>query len=265
MNENLKWGAAAVAVVGLSVGAVVYFSHRDKEKPVEKPPVAALPAPEPVAPPEPAIKNPLPPTETQQPLPKLEDSDQPMTSSLEEVLGKEAIERFVISKDLIRHIVVSVDNLAEEKVAERIRPVKRTPGSFVVSGTEDAPVLDPANYERYAPALAVIRSADTKQLVALYKRYYPRFQEVYESLGHPPEYFNDRVIVVIDDLLAAPDLEGPVALARPNVLYEYADPNLEARSAGQKAMMRMGSANAAVVKAKLRELRAELATPQPSH
>jgi hypothetical protein len=264
MNENLKWGAAAVAVVGLSVGAVLYFSYRDKAPPVTKPPVAVAPAPEPVLPPEPAVKNPLPPAESQVPLPKLEDSDQPMASSLEEVLGKEAIERFVIPKDLIRHIVVTVDNLAAEKVAERIRPVKRTQGSFVVSGTEDAPVLDPANYERYAPALAVIRSADTKQLVAVYKRYYPRFQEVYESLGHPPEYFNDRLIEVIDDLLAAPDLQAPVPLARPNVLYEYADPQLEARSAGQKAMMRMGSANARVVKDKLRELRSELAANKPA-
>ena len=263
MNENLKWGAAAVAVVGLSVGAVLYFSHRDKTPPlVEKPPVAVAPAPEPL-PPEPAIKNPLPPSDSQKPLPKLEDSDQPMASSLEEVLGKEAIERFVIPKDLIRHIVVTVDNLATEKVAERIRPVKRTPGSFVVSGTEDAPVLDPTNYERYAPALAVIRTADARQLVAVYKHYYPRFQEVYESLGHPPEYFNDRLIEVIDDLLAAPDLQGTVALARPNVLYEYADPSLESRSAGQKALMRMGSANAKVVKDKLRELRGELASVKP--
>jgi hypothetical protein len=33
---------------------------------------------------------------------------------------------------------------------------------------------------------------------------------------------------------------------------------LEARSAGQKIMMRMGSENAAKVKAKLREIRSEL-------
>jgi hypothetical protein len=264
MNENFKWGAAAVAVVGLSVGAVVYFSYRDKDAPPPaKPAVVAAPVPV-EEPPEPAVKNPLPPADSQAPLPKLEDSDQPMANSLEEVLGKEAIERFVIPKDLIRHIVVTVDNLAAEKVAERIRPVKRTPGSFVVSGTEDAPVLDPTNFARYDAAVALVRTADTKQLVAVYKHYYPRFQEVYESLGHPPEYFNDRLIEVIDDLLAAPDLQGPVALARPNVLYEYADPKLESRSAGQKAMMRMGSANAKVVMDKLRELRGELATQKPA-
>jgi hypothetical protein len=47
-------------------------------------------------------------------------------------------------------------------------------------------------------------------------------------------------------------------LARPKVLYEFADPQLEGRSAGQKVMMRMGSQNAARVKAKLREIRREL-------
>jgi len=42
------------------------------------------------------------------------------------------------------------------------------------------------------------------------------------------------------------------------VLYAYADPDLEARSAGQKIMMRMGADNEAKVKAKLRELRRAL-------
>ena len=95
-------------------------------------------------------------------------------------------------------------------------------------------------------------------MVATYTRHYPLFQEAYESLGHPPEYFNDRLIEVIDHLLAAPELRGPIALARPNVQYEFADPALEARSAGQKALIRMGSDNPKIVKDKLRELRAEL-------
>ena len=40
--------------------------------------------------------------------------------------------------------------------------------------------------------------------------------------------------------------------------YEYADPKLESRSAGQKLLMRMGSDNARTIKDKLRELRSEL-------
>jgi hypothetical protein len=41
-------------------------------------------------------------------------------------------------------------------------------------------------------------------------------------------------------------------------MYRYADPELEARSAGQKVLMRIGNANAAVVKDKLRAIRREL-------
>jgi hypothetical protein len=257
MNENFKWGAAAVAVVGLSVGAIVYLSWKDQEPP-PKPPVAAAVPPEPAVPEEPAVKHPLPTPPAQEPLPSLADSDQSMRKALEGIIGNEPAERFIVTKDLVRHIVVSIDNLPEQKVAERIRPIKSPPGKFAAGGTEDAPVLDPANYERYKPLVDMIRSTDTQRLIATYTRYYPLFQEGYESLGHPPQYFNDRLIEVIDHLLETPDLQGPIALAQPNVLYEFADPALESRSAGQKALIRMGSENAQAVKDKLRELRSEL-------
>jgi hypothetical protein len=259
MNENFKYIAAAAAVVGLSIGAVVYISYHSKGKPVppSQPPVVAAPAP-PAAPAEPDIKHPLPAPENQEPLPSLNDSDEPMQNAIAGLIGKESVEQFVISKDLVRHIVVSVDNLTTEKVAERIRPMKPVPGKFAVRGSDDAPVLDPANYERYKPLVQLIGSMDNQQLVATYTRYYPLFQEAYESLGHPPQYFNDRLIEVIDHLLATPELDGRIALTQPNVQYEFADPKLESRSAGQKALIRMGSDNARAVKNKLRELRSEL-------
>jgi hypothetical protein len=49
-----------------------------------------------------------------------------------------------------------------------------------------------------------------------------------------------------------------VHLVQPSVLYRYADERLEKLSAGQKLLIRMGPANAAVIKAKLREIQAEL-------
>ena len=56
-------------------------------------------------------------------------------------------------------------------------------------------------------------------------------------------------------LRAAPDPEAPIRLEQPKILYQYADPNLENRSAGQKIMMRIGRNNAAVLKQKLTEIR----------
>src|SRR5262245_20234353 len=113
MNENIKWIAAAVAVVGLAIGAVVYRDSWWKDKPPPEPAkVATAIPPEPVAPaePEPAIKHPLPEPEMKQPLPSLNDSDEPVKSSLAELIGQESIERFVFTKDLVRHVVVTIDN-----------------------------------------------------------------------------------------------------------------------------------------------------------
>jgi hypothetical protein len=263
MNENLKWTAAAVAVVGLSIGAIIYFSRKEQAAPPAKPVVAA--PVQPTLPEEPAIKHPVPASAKEEPLPPLDESDQPLQKALAGLIGQESIERFVVSKDLVRHIVVSVDNLPDQKVAQRIRPVKSIPDKFAVGGTEDAPVLDPSNYERYKPLVQLIQSTDTQRLAATYTRYYPLFQDAYESLGHPPQYFNDRLIEVIDHLLATPDLKGPIALAQPGVLYEFADPNIESRSAGQKALIRMGSENATAVKSKLQELRAVLVAQKPGN
>jgi hypothetical protein len=50
---------------------------------------------------------------------------------------------------------------------------------------------------------------------------------------------------------------------QPKVLYEFADAELEARSAGQKLLMRMGAANAERVKTRLRQFRAEITVAPP--
>ena len=60
------------------------------------------------------------------------------------------------------------------------------------------------------------------------------------------------------------ELDGPVELTRPNVMYTFADPTLEARPAGQKLLLRMGPDNADAIKAKLGELRAIITAAPPA-
>jgi len=134
-------------------------------------------------------------------------------------------------------------------------PLKPVPGAFEARG---GTAIDARNAARYAPYVALVQALDARSTVDLYVRFYPLFQKAYAELGDPRGYFNDRVVAAIDDLLAAPDPKEPPALARPGVLYQFDDPQLEARSAGQKLMLRIGGGNAAKVKAKLREIRAEL-------
>lgn len=266
MNENFKYIAAAVAVVGLTIGSVVYIYQGKKPKPVAPPAATAQLPPEATETPppaEPAVKHPLPEPATPEALPSLDDSGPSMQGAIAEVLGKEFADKFVIQDQLVRHIVVSIDNLPEKKLAERIRPVKSVPGAFAAGGTADAPILDSTNYERYKPLVQIIQNSDTQQLVAVYKRYYPLFQEAYANLGHPPEYFNDRLVQVIDHLLETPEIQGPLTLTQPGLRYEYADESIESRSAGQKILIRMGGENAAAIKEKLRQLRAAVVASQP--
>lgn len=261
MNENVKWGAAAVAVVGVLIGGMLWFSRwKRAEEPPAPPPAVVDATPPPVVEEEPAVRHPLPEPEPQAALPGLDDSDPPMRGALEGLFGRGAVEQFGVTEDVIRKIVVTIDNLSTEHLAERVRPVKRIPGELRVAGEEDSFELDPANFERYKPLVELLRGLDTEFLVSTYVRYYPLFQEAYANLGHPPEYFNDRLIQVIDHLLETPDLPQPLALTRPGMRYEYADPSIESRSSGQKLLIRMGPENAAVIKTKLRELRAALVT-----
>jgi hypothetical protein len=136
-------------------------------------------------------------------------------------------------------------------------PLQPVRGSFVAA-VGAAPSIDAANFARYTPYVRVLESVDARAMVQKYVRAYPLFQRAYEELGYPGKYFNDRLMQAIDDMLAAPELDGPIALVQPKVVWQFADPELEGRSAGQKMLMRMGKDNERRVKAKLREIRREL-------
>jgi hypothetical protein len=137
-------------------------------------------------------------------------------------------------------------------------PLNPVPGRLAVAGGDDAATLSAANSARYAPYVRVFESVDEHALVQGYVGAYALFQRAYEELGYPGQYFNDRLMDAIDDMLASPAIDGPVRLVQSKVLYEFADPDLESRSAGQKIMLRMGRDNASRVKAKLRAIRGEL-------
>ena len=97
----------------------------------------------------------------------------------------------------------------------------------------------------------------------LYRHYYPLLQRAYEDLGYPQRV---SMIGCWPSSIIYSRLRtraGPLALVRPKVFWEFADPDLEARSAGQKLLLRLGSTNAAVVERKLRELRSLVAASPP--
>lgn len=260
-DDTKKWLYWAIpAVVAVAIGVALYYgrSHRQAEQAAQTPAVTVPEAPAPAA--EPPVRNPLEETPPPKPLPPLADSDPSLQESLGGVFGR-TLDPFLVPKNIVRHTVVTIDNLPRKKTAVQMWPVKPIGGELAATreGNTEEFTLSAANYARYDPVIKILQNTDAAQIATLYKQYYPLFQEAYVSLGYPDRYFNDRLVEVIDHLLATPDVTGPIKLKRPSVNFEFADAELEGLSSGQKLLIRMGSANAAIVKNKLRELRQAVA------
>lgn len=268
MKRTLWWGIVVALAAGIAAAFYYWQQGQEQALPPPAPQAATPPAPPTPQPsPEPAIRHPLDtaaaPGEAGQPVPALDESDAPLRQALAGLLGPKSLAALFYPDGIIRRIVATVDNLPRKKLAPRLIPVKPAPGKFAVSGARDKAVIGPANGARYAPYVRIAQAVDAPKLTAVYVRFYPLFQRAYEELGYPRGYFNDRLVEAIDDLLAAPAPQGPIKLVQPKVFYEYADPELEQRSAGQKIMMRMGNENAAKLKDKLGEIRREVTRRGP--
>lgn len=254
-RRKLVWLAGIVAAAVLAAGGWYWYAKRALP-PAPEPVQATAPAPAPST--ESQISHPIPADADAAALPALNDSDQVAHDSLAGIIGREPVEQFLVPQNIVRHIVVTVDNLPRKKLAVDLRPVKPTAGQTLTSSQGDITTLSSANFERYAPLMRVLERTDVKALAVVYERLYPLFQQAYEDLGYPGKYFNDRLVEVIDHLLQTPEIATAIPLTQPKVFYEYADSELENRSAGQKLLLRMGPANERLVKAKLRDFRAEI-------
>jgi hypothetical protein len=261
-ETETKWLILLLLAV-FAAGALWYFRDTINPPPVEpvvaqSEPVEAQQSREPLHPVEPL---PLTPGEGELvELPPLDESDSYFALALIDIFGRD-LEALLGDQGLVDKSVASVDNLTRSHVAEKIRPVGQISGTFVAAaaGANGPYYLSPDNYGRYDTLVNMATGADVDELVATYRRFYPLIQEAYVRLGYPEAYFNDRAVVVIDHLLATPVPEEPVQLVRPHVLYEFADPELEALSSGQKLLIRMGADHAARIKTLLEELKSRIA------
>ena len=251
----------AVLAALVAAGAATWYFLWPRELPPPPPGASAPPA----STASPSTKGPLHPIEAvpSQPLPPLKESDPAMLEALATLLGSGAVQKFLNLESVVRNIVATIDNLPRESYAQRLNPMKAIEGGFRVVGKDATLAMAPGNAARYAEFVKLVEGVDTAAAVTAYRRLYPLFQEAYVELGYPGGYFNDRLVAVIDHLLATPDVDGTIPLATPHVLYEFANPELEERSAGQKAMLRVGRENTQRLKAKLREIRAQLVAAEP--
>jgi len=260
--------AAGVALVVL-IGTAGYL-WREQQRPGatrEAPPaptVAAPPVLQPAASPasEPGIRYPIDtPVDKQAAATPLD-----VETALAELFGSKTVLSMFQTRDFARRFVATVDNLGRSHAPVAVWPLNPTAGRLAVEKRDGHEVIGVDNGLRYTPFVLLVESVDLSKAVATYARLYPLLQQAYEDIGFPKRYFNDRLVAVIDQLLATPDvneplkirlaqINGPLQPERPWVMYEFEDPALQSLSAGQKILLRMGPVNERRMKSKLMEIR----------
>lgn len=264
-SRSILWksiGATAVVVIVLAAGGYYWFLHSSgvsTSAPPEAPaPAPSAPAPAPTA--ESEYLYPIDETDSDHTT-ALDQSDEKILDAITHLQGWRASAlRLLVPKDLVRHIVATVDGLTREKLSLQVLPTKPVDGLMQVTGSAKGATISASNAKRYEPYVQALTAIDTAQLASLYRHFYPLFQQAYRELGYPKGYFNDRLVEVIDDMLEAPEPKPPIAVVAPRAMFHYVDPDLEALECGQKILVRVGSANESAIKAKLREIRAAITT-----
>ena len=291
MNRPTSW--LPVFFVALTVLLFAGFFGWRYYQSTQVPAAATAPAePAPGAPPAAEAPPPFPPeadatasiehpveemaieTETESepaPLPELDESDDHVNERLAGLVGQRNVLTFLQLDGFVRRVVATVDNLPRQQAPSAVWPVNPSPQRFTTLKEEGGQeIIHPDNSQRYVPFVRMVEAVDTAKAVVVYRSLYPLFQQAYEELGFPNRYFNDRVVQVLDHLIATPVQTAPLALTlvevrgdvpstRPWVRYEFADPALESLSAGRKILLRTGPDNHQRLRAKLVDLRERVA------
>ncbi len=276
-NVNAKVMAAAIVVVlALSLGGYLYSNSGTRDKDRAPTPPAAGEAAQ-ATPSDASAKYPISnidepqgkikstssegetPSAPQEAPPPRGDargdaSDSPFLDEVSALIGAERVAAIINPQDLIRHIVISVENSGGRQLPQQFSPFKPLESQFEVSGDADTPNLSPSNFTRYSAVMDVIKSSNLTNLLKIYRRYYPLFQAAYHEVGMKG-YFNDRVVQVIDSLIDTPNVEGPIKLILEGNHYKFAESRLEALTGAQKVLVRIGPENEALIKDRLREVR----------
>lgn len=259
-----SWVGALLVLAIVVAGAYLARKASHMDTPTAAVPVAASASSVAANTAEPLIEHPIsqarsaPASASSAVSPVRDDNDASVAVALAGLAGASDLSSVLVRQQIIARIVATIDALPRRGLSTFMLPVHTPKGDFLVEDAGGAMVVSEQNAARYAPYMQIQDGVDPQALVTWYVHSYPVFQAAYRELGYPKGYFNDRLIVVIDNLLATPDLTQPPILVKSRTFYGYTDPALESLSAGQKLLIRVGPANAARIKMKLRAIRMQL-------
>jgi hypothetical protein len=271
---NRRTTAIVLGIAAIAAAAIAFYAWRSMQAP--EPAAVAEPAPPPASAAPVAVTPGA--SAPQYPAPvaaSAVETPEDLRRALVDLFGRDAVLSLFTLDDFARRFAATVDNLGRPQASASLWPLRPAPGRFTVESRGAGTVVGAGNATRYTPYVELLERVDAERLVALYANVLPLVQRAYEELGYPKARFHDRLVAVIDQLLATPEpraplavhlpeINGPVKPQRPWVLYQFDDPALEALPAGQKLLLRMGPENERRVKARLAEIRRLLVAQRPA-
>jgi hypothetical protein len=251
--------AVAGALVVLAVAVGFWLAMRHDAGRVTGPSSSAKRPPAVAAPP---ARNELGPSVSPIDLPPLDLTDPVVRKLLSQLSSRPELAAWLASDNLIRNLVVSIENVADGQTPARNLGSIKPSGAFRAKSRREALTIDPRSYSRYDGLADTLQSMDAAKLARLYSLLKPRMRDAYRELGHADGDIDAATERAIVQLLQAPVLDGDIELRQRGASYTFGDPALERLSPAQKQLLRMGSRNVRIVKAQLWAIAKELAIPE---
>ena len=233
--------------------------------PPEEKPAPTVTAPPPAPPPAPIVTEieeptpeppPLPPEPVEEPLPRLEESDDAVRDAVGDIPLGTAGQQYLIPGNIIERSASLIYLMAQGDVPYKLLPVSRPKAAFPISDDGTQVVTDPAGFERYDALTQWVQSLDLESVLSSLEWFTPLFREAWSYYGEDPAAFDMAVVMTLDLVIATPEIElSEARLIRKEAVWIFEDPAIEGLAPIQKQVLRMGPENAEVVKAKAAEAR----------
>jgi hypothetical protein len=257
-------GLILVLLLVIAGGVVLLTGIWPPEEESSAPPVMAAP---PAPPPAPAITEleeptveppppPPPPAPVEDPLPRLEESDDAVRDAVGDIPLGTAGQQYLIPGNIIERSASVVYLMAQGDVPYKLLPVSRPKATFSISDDGTQVVTDPAGFERYDALTQWLQSLDLESLLSSLEWFIPLFREAWSYYGEDPAAFDMAVVMTLDLVIATPEVDlSEARLIRKEAVWIFEDPAIEGLAPIQKQVLRMGPENAEIVKAKATKAR----------
>lgn len=186
-------------------------------------------------------------------LPDLDNSDALLREEMRGI--SPGLAEWLNSDQLIGKYVVMVNDFSQGLRLEKHMRFLRLDQPFAVDRNNEKLFIAAKSYQRYDRLAAAINALDIPATLAVYKKFRPLVLQVFRGFSYPAEYSpEDLLVKAAAVMLAAPVVDGEIALVKHAEHYKFADRQLEAANPVHKQMLRMGPENTRVIHNKLRLL-----------